>query len=86
MNAALRSSTSFRLADATQTVPAGPWDLVLCRNLVIYLQADAGERLFAALAASLAPGSFFVVGKAERLHARLALSPVSRCVYRSHAR
>jgi len=44
----------------------GSWDLILCRNLAIYLEADSAARLWQRLAAALKPGGFLVVGKAER--------------------
>jgi chemotaxis methyl-accepting protein methylase len=41
-------------------------DLLLCRNLAIYLNAAAAGRLWELLAARLRPGGLLVVGKAER--------------------
>lgn len=81
--APLRRRTTWEAADATRTLPAGPWDLVLCRNLVIYLQSDAAARLFRGIAASLAPGGHLVIGKAERPPAGLPLVPAGRCIYRT---
>jgi chemotaxis protein methyltransferase CheR len=47
--------------------PSGHWRLVLCRNVAIYLGADARERLHAALAAALAPDGVLLLGRSERL-------------------
>jgi chemotaxis protein methyltransferase CheR len=81
----LRSRMTWRVADATRDLPAGgPWDLVLCRNLVIYLQDDVSDRLFQQMGAALAPGGFLVVGKAERPPASLGFKALARCVYRRH--
>jgi chemotaxis protein methyltransferase CheR len=80
--AALRARTTWRREDATRDLPDGPWHLVLCRNLVIYLDHAASSALFAALAAQLAPGGFLVVGKAERPPASPHLAAAGRCVYR----
>jgi chemotaxis methyl-accepting protein methylase len=55
---------------------------VLCRNLVIYLQPAVAETMIRNVAATLSPGGFLVVGKAERSPASLGLSIVGRCVYR----
>lgn len=44
----------------------GTWDLILCRNLAIYLEAESAGRLWRRIAAALKPGGFLVVGKAER--------------------
>lgn len=83
---ALRARTSWWAGDATRDVADGPWHLVLCRNLAIYLQPAAAEPLFSALAARLAPGGFLVVGKAERPPASSRLATIDRCVYRrAHA-
>jgi chemotaxis protein methyltransferase CheR len=80
--AALRARTAWRPGDATREHPEGPWHLVLCRNLVIYLEPAASRPVLAALAAGLAPGGFLVVGKAERPPASARLASVDRCVYR----
>jgi len=47
--------------------PAGRWDLVLCRNVAIYLEPRARGRLHAALAGALAPGGILMLGRSERL-------------------
>lgn len=44
----------------------GHWDLILCRNLAIYLEAESATRLWRRIAAALKPGGFLIVGKAER--------------------
>lgn len=59
------------------------WDLILCRNLAIYLAPSAVEALWKRLATALAPGGFLVVGKAEK--PRLpGLERVASCIYRHH--
>jgi chemotaxis protein methyltransferase CheR len=78
----LRDRTTWIAGDVTQALIAGPLDLVLCRNLTIYLQAGAAERLVKALTAALVPGGVLVVGKAERPPASFGLTQVARCVYR----
>jgi chemotaxis methyl-accepting protein methylase len=40
---AVRRHTAWRIADSTVAVPGGLWDLILCRNLVIYLEAATAE-------------------------------------------
>jgi chemotaxis protein methyltransferase WspC len=44
---------------------ASPFDIVLCRNLLIYLDAGGRSRAIAMLARLLAPGGLLVVGCAE---------------------
>lgn len=80
----LRQATRWHVLDATRSCPAGPWDLVLCRNLVIYLHAGAAEAMMTRLVDQLAPRGSIVVGKAERPPARLGLVEIGRCVYHRH--
>lgn len=47
--------------------PGGAWDVVLCRNVAIYLRADARERVYGTLAAALAPAGVLMLGRSERL-------------------
>jgi chemotaxis protein methyltransferase CheR len=82
--AALRQHTAWGVLDATRECPPGPWDVVLCRNVVIYLQDHAGQALFDRLTRQLAPGGFLVVGNAERPPVSLKLTQLARCVYRAH--
>ena len=61
----------------------GSWDLILCRNLAIYLAPAAVEALWKRLAAALSPGGILVVGKAEK--PRLAnLQRLAPCIYRHY--
>jgi chemotaxis methyl-accepting protein methylase len=45
---------------------AGTWDVVLCRNMAMYLETAATEKLWTSLERCLRPGGFLIVGKAER--------------------
>jgi chemotaxis methyl-accepting protein methylase len=47
--------------------PRAPYDLVLCRNVVIYFDRPTQERLFDRFAQSLSPGGLLVLGKVETL-------------------
>ena len=47
--------------------PRPPYDLVLCRNVVIYFDRPTQERLFDRFAQSLSPGGLLVLGKVETL-------------------
>lgn len=80
---AVRQYTDWRVLDATRECPTGPWDLVLCRNLFIYLHNHAAEAIFARLTRQLVPGGYLVIGKAERPPASLELTQVGRCVFRT---
>lgn len=64
--------------------PAGFYDLVLCRNTVIYFNEDVRDALHGRLATSLRAGGRLVVGATERVSepARHGLMPESPFVYR----
>lgn len=81
--AALGRRAAWKLGDVAVAAEEGPWELVLWRNVSIYLTAAAAARVAAAIVDQLAPGGWLVVGKAERLQAeRLGLLPIGRCLYR----
>ena len=48
--------------------PAPPYDLVICRNVVIYFEREAQERLFSLFAEALRPGGLLFLGKVEMLY------------------
>jgi chemotaxis protein methyltransferase CheR len=48
--------------------PLPPYDLVVCRNVVIYFERDAQERLFSLFAEALRPGGLLFLGKVEMLY------------------
>ena len=64
--------------------PPGIWDVVLCRNLVIYLHEPAGRTLLQDLASALALGGFLVVGRAERAPDYRGLRAVGTCTYQNN--
>ena len=47
--------------------PAPPYDLIVCRNVVIYFERRAQERLFQTFADVLLPGGILLLGKVETL-------------------
>ena len=47
--------------------PRADYDLILCRNVVIYFDRPMQERLFAQFAAALSPGGILLLGKVETL-------------------
>ncbi len=47
--------------------PFGSFDLLLCRNVAIYFQAEFKQRLFERLAAALQPGGLLLLGGSESL-------------------
>jgi chemotaxis methyl-accepting protein methylase len=83
--ACLRSAVRARTRWLAGTIFAppedGPWDLVLFRNVGIYLSVAAHGRAWAAIRERLAPGGVVVTGTAERPPASTGLKPVAPCAY-----
>ncbi|HMJ36004.1 MAG TPA: protein-glutamate O-methyltransferase CheR [Baekduia sp.] len=82
---ALKRMVRFETGDLLRAAPAaGSYDLVLCRNTVIYFNEDVRDALHGRLADSLRPGGRLVVGATERVSepARHGLEPESPFVYR----
>ena len=69
--------------------PRPPYDLILCRNVVIYFDRPTQERLFLGFVDALAPGGRLVLGKVETLFGpardRLALDDPRERIYRRPA-
>ena len=64
----LRRMVSFERGDLLRMpVPREAYDLVLCRNTVIYFTEDVRDALHARLVSSLKPGGHLVVGTSERV-------------------
>jgi chemotaxis protein methyltransferase CheR len=65
---ALRQRIQVQAADlSNDPPPRHNYHLILCRNVVIYFERAAQERVFATFARALAPGGFLVLGKVETL-------------------
>jgi chemotaxis protein methyltransferase CheR len=47
--------------------PHPPYDVIVCRNVVIYFERQAQERLFERFTDALAPGGLLLLGKVETL-------------------
>lgn len=73
-DAALRRMTSFQVGDLLRLQPVpGRWDLILCRNTVIYFAEPIRDELHGRLAMALRRGGYLVVGATERVLAPQAL-------------
>ena len=76
---AIRPLVRFERRDLlSDEPPKGPHDLIVCRNVMIYLDRDTQERVFDSFHDALAPGGFLVLGKVETLlgRARARFAPV----------
>jgi chemotaxis protein methyltransferase CheR len=47
--------------------PAGRYDLVMCRNTVIYFNEDVRDALHTRLAGAIRPGGYLLIGSTERV-------------------
>jgi chemotaxis protein methyltransferase CheR len=75
--AALATRLRFRSDDLLAATYAGGWDLVLCRNVVIYFTDAARAGVHRNIAASLRPGGYLMIGSTERVADPSALGLVA---------
>lgn len=65
----LREGVRFGRHDLVCDAPFGPFDVIFCRNVLIYLAPEAQERAHRVLAASLRPGGILALGRGDGLTA-----------------
>ncbi len=64
----LKSVISFKQLNLLDDWPMrGPFDIIFCRNVVIYFDKDTQRKLFDRMAALQAPGAWLFVGHSENL-------------------
>jgi len=64
----LRAGVEFLRQDVREEAPRGPFDLILCRNLVFtYFDASLRQRTLERILRELRPGGALVIGLRERL-------------------
>ena len=64
----LKRAVEFRLANLLDSsVPAGPFDLIFCRNVLIYFDPATRQRICERFYRALNPGGILVLGSAESL-------------------
>ena len=70
---ALRALVTARCLNLFEPWPfSGRFDVIFCRNVMIYFDADARAELEARLVAQLRPGGTLYIGHSERLSAAVA--------------
>lgn len=68
MTPAVRRLVDVRRADLfLDPVPGPAFDIVACRNVIIYFDRDGQERLFTRFVDALVPGGLLILGKVETL-------------------
>jgi chemotaxis methyl-accepting protein methylase len=63
----LKHLVTFRRENLLESAGAGPFDLILCRNVLIYFGVDQQMALLSRFAASLRAGGCLMLGRVERL-------------------
>jgi chemotaxis protein methyltransferase CheR len=84
VKAQLRSIVTFRVLNLLHSWPMhGPFDVIFCRNVMIYFDQPTREKLVSRFAEMLACGGYLCIGHAESLHNQDSpLQPVGRTIYR----
>jgi chemotaxis protein methyltransferase CheR len=68
LSPAISSGISFRKHDLLGDPAESDFDLIVCRNVMIYFTDDAKQRLYHKLYSALRPGGYLFVGDAEVLN------------------
>lgn len=73
----------FERRDLLQDRVTGPFDLIACRNVVIYFTDEAKTKLYQSFAEALRPGGYLFIGATEVIGnaAQLGLRYVTPCFY-----
>jgi chemotaxis protein methyltransferase CheR len=79
----IREQVIWDEADIMTRPIASRWDLILCRNLAIYLEPGPLGHLWKKLSAAVVPGGYLVVGRAEKPRLE-GFSCVAPCIYQKH--
>jgi chemotaxis protein methyltransferase CheR len=81
----LKALTRFEVGDLLRVRPRpAAYDLVMCRNTVIYFNDEVRDALHARLAEALRPGGYLIIGATERVSApqSIGLTPTHPFTYR----
>jgi len=66
----VRELVSFKSHDLINDPPPDTFDLILCRNLLIYIHAEYKEAIFETLDSAIVEGGYLVLGMSELLPRR----------------
>jgi chemotaxis methyl-accepting protein methylase len=81
IRAELRDRISWRTGDAFSLAQEEFWDVILFRNVAIYLETEAHAPLWRQIGKQLADGGVLVTGKAEQPPASAGLRRITPCIY-----
>lgn len=82
---AMQALVRFRMLNLMGDWPMrSPFDVIFCRNVMIYFDTPTKERLVERFARQLAPGGYLYIGHSERVSgpATALLDPVGPTIYR----
>ncbi|NCP14083.1 MAG: protein-glutamate O-methyltransferase [Sphingomonadales bacterium] len=82
---ALQAMVRFRMLNLMGDWPMRtPFDVIFCRNVMIYFDAPTKERLVERFARQMVPGGYLYIGHSERVSgpATALLEPVGPTIYR----
>jgi chemotaxis protein methyltransferase CheR len=87
MSDRLRQMIAFRRLNIIEPWPmAGPFDIIFCRNMLIYFDPPTKQDIVARMSALLRPGGYLYLGHAEALTQGMQnLIPCGRTIYRRGA-
>jgi chemotaxis protein methyltransferase CheR len=74
----LHDRIEFRVHDLIADRYPGPFDLVVCRNVLIYFVDEVKQSVLVRLAESVRPGGFLFLGGTEIIHSPEALGLIRR--------
>ena len=81
ISAAIADRVEFRRHDLLRDPYGGDYDLIVCRNVLIYFTEDAKDDVFARFAKALNPGGVLFVGSTEHIPDSERFGLVARAPY-----
>ncbi len=61
----LKARTNFMVHNLLDAPPQGRFDIILCRNVLLYFSAERQRQVFARLAEAIAPDGMLILGAGE---------------------
>jgi len=85
IRAMLKARINFTVHNLLDTPPAGRYDIILCRNVLLYFSAERGRAVLDRLASAIAPDGMLILGAGETLLGQTEAfipDPLLRGIYR----